>query len=460
MFSKKSLAVGLVAALGTSTALAAFDLDLATQTGTKFALETLDSGDATTIGSTSYPNITNAGNALDVEATIGVGVSNGQSLFVRYDLTNAVFGAAPTFTTATASNSAVQGGTAGASFVIFQITASSDIGQTQTTTMAAGKYASTDVSMPIGVTMNVYETLTQATSSGTALVTKTSKSGASLVTYATGLKLTAAGATSANIADVENGFKKFTATAISTSRALIGSSVLAADTTVLSADDGLAVAIGDMINTATSKATISGDFSGTKNKPGIDAATNCATQTALTANTAKNGATALTVAAANAKPNLCFEADAAASEVIPKGDYTVAYTLVAAATTRTNQTTSLSGTIGTIAHNGTTVELPYLTTFEDYNQRLIMVNRSATAADYTVSAFQAEDGTTATAGTMASGSIPAGGTAVVKVTDIVTLTGNTRTAATLNVVAPSAKISVATTQVNKSDGGTDTISLQ
>ena len=47
-----------------------------------------------------------------------------------------------------------------------------------------------------------------------------------------------------------------------------------------------------------------------------------------------------------------------------------------------------------------------------------------------------------------------------RATDIVSLTGRTRTAATLIVVAPAANIDVATNQVNLDDGSTDTVVLQ
>ena len=462
MFHKKSIAVGLVAALGTSTALAAFDLDSATQTANTFALETLDSGDSTTVATTAYPNVNdNGANDLDVTALLGVGVANTEDLFIRYDLTNGVFGAAPTFTTANATATIAQGGTAGAGFVIFQVSATADIPQTQTTALGVTSIAGTSVPSGVTVEMNVFETLTQATSAGTPLVSKTATSGASLVAYASGLTLTAAAATTGNTADVESDFKNFVATgtnaAISATVAEIGSSTLAA-ASLLNAANGAAVAIGDMINTATSTAVVSGDFSIATHTIGYSAnCANAATITGFVPNTDGDGAAAVTVAALNAGANICYTADGTVA--IPEGEYPIAYTLVAAATTRTNQTTSLSGTAGEILHNGTTVQLPYLTTFEDYNQRIVMVNRSATEAAYNIPTFQTEDGVTATGGTAASGTIPAGGTLVVKVSDVVSLSGGTRAAATLNIVAPEARISVATTQVNLDDASTDTIKL-
>lgn len=460
MFLKKSLAVGLVAALGTSTALATFDLDSATETGVSFALETLDSAAATTVGTVVTPNVVNAGSALDVVALIGIGIANTEDVFIRYDISNGVFGAAPTLVVPTSTSSIVQGGTAAASFVIFQVAATAAVAQAAVTTMAAASYASTSSASPTSVSMAVYETLTQATSQGDSLVSKAS--GASMINYASGLTSTIAAASSNNVADVEAGFATFATGAISGSLALIGSASVTASATALDAGDGLAVALGDMINAGTSTATVSGDFSVATQSLGLDSNVNCATAlAALTANTAKDGATAVTVTALNATPNLCYTVGGTnGTTAIPEGDYTVALAFVSNSTTAVSPTASASGTMGTIAHNGTTVQLPYLTTFSDYNQRLVMVNRGSSDAAYTVSAFQTEASTTAAAGTAATGTIPAGGSMVVKVTDVVTLTGGTRSAGTVNIVAASGNISVATTQVNLSDGGTDTISLQ
>ena len=113
-------------------------------------------------------------------------------------------------------------------------------------------------------------------------------------------------------------------------------------------------------------------------------------------------------------------------------------------------------TIGSIERNGTTVRLPYLTTFEGYNQRLIIVNRSGVEADYELT-FTTEAGTEATPGHMAEGKVAAGSTLVIPIGNAVTMTGRSRTSATLAVVAPNHLVDVATTVVNIEDGSTDTI---
>ena len=119
------------------------------------------------------------------------------------------------------------------------------------------------------------------------------------------------------------------------------------------------------------------------------------------------------------------------------------------------------GTIGDIKRNGTTVKLTYLTISSKYNQRLIIVNDSASEAEYSISGFSAEEGVMVEALDEASGTIMAGQTKVIRVENIVDISHPTlnykRTAATLSINADSDDVQVATTQVNLSDSSTDTV---
>lgn len=114
--------------------------------------------------------------------------------------------------------------------------------------------------------------------------------------------------------------------------------------------------------------------------------------------------------------------------------------------------------VGVIVRNGATVHLAYLTVAEGYNQRIVITNRSMVQAEYELSGFYAEDGTRAVAGPAASGTVGAGASVVLRTRDAVVLTGaRSRTAATLTVTAPASLVDVATTQVNRADGSTDTV---
>jgi hypothetical protein len=100
-----------------------------------------------------------------------------------------------------------------------------------------------------------------------------------------------------------------------------------------------------------------------------------------------------------------------------------------------------------------------MTTFADYNQRLVLVNRGSADVTYAVT-FTPETGVTATAGSAATGTLKANSTTIVKATDLVTITGSSRTAATVAIVSAAANIDAATTSVNLSDKSTDTVKLK
>ena len=120
-----------------------------------------------------------------------------------------------------------------------------------------------------------------------------------------------------------------------------------------------------------------------------------------------------------------------------------------------------SGTydLGKIERDGTTYHIPYLTTFDGYNQRIAVVNRSGRTVDYVFTDFMAEDGNTVTGGEAHSGTFSPGQT-VLMATDIVTIEGGARAAANLTIVADPSVISAATQTVNLGSRGTDTVYLQ
>ena len=114
--------------------------------------------------------------------------------------------------------------------------------------------------------------------------------------------------------------------------------------------------------------------------------------------------------------------------------------------------------LGSIMRDGTTVRIPYLTTFPAYNQRIVIRNRGG-AAMYQM-AFHTEDGATASPGADAEGMLPADSVTYLSMKhgDVVTLTDTFRVAATLTVVSESRLIDVTVSQTND-NGGTDTVVL-
>jgi hypothetical protein len=114
-------------------------------------------------------------------------------------------------------------------------------------------------------------------------------------------------------------------------------------------------------------------------------------------------------------------------------------------------------TLGRITRDGTTVRLPYLTTHEKFAQRLYIVNRGA-ATVYEMD-FQEGD----TPGAKASGMLEAnsrtiivvGGTATEDA--VVTIGEGGSTSGSLIIEAEPHLIDVATVQVSRADGSTDTV---
>ena len=123
------------------------------------------------------------------------------------------------------------------------------------------------------------------------------------------------------------------------------------------------------------------------------------------------------------------------------------------------------GMLASIDRDGAEVHIPYLTTYDKHNQRLIIVNRGTRAAAITSFQFTTEDGTevelTPTvqramdAGLLA---VPGNSTFVARMDETLNITGNSRrVSASLSFAATVGALSVATTQVNFSDGSTDTV---
>lgn len=115
-------------------------------------------------------------------------------------------------------------------------------------------------------------------------------------------------------------------------------------------------------------------------------------------------------------------------------------------------------TMGRITRDGTSMYVPWLTTDDRYNQRIVLWNRSSRAAGYALT-FTTEDGVTATAGADAAGTLAANSRTVLSMRndDVVTLAGGNRTSATIMVVAPSGLVEASTVTLNRQDGSTDTV---
>ena len=119
--------------------------------------------------------------------------------------------------------------------------------------------------------------------------------------------------------------------------------------------------------------------------------------------------------------------------------------------------------VGEIRHSGSTFHIPFITTFEGYNNRIFIVNRSTRGAKYFMS-FTAEGGVSVTAkdgmSVKQQGDVGAQSTTVIRILDLVDIEGGSRASATIVVDAPPQDIDVMSQVVNKSDGSLSTVNYE
>ncbi len=155
---------------------------------------------------------------------------------------------------------------------------------------------------------------------------------------------------------------------------------------------------------------------------------------------------------------LCVTVRADNAERIPEGQYMGDVTFGATDLARPFPPMGAEDLVlGEIKHDGTTVNIPFLTSYDGYVQRLVIVNRNKQDVAYTLT-FHTEGDGTADPG-MVEGMLDGGQTTVIKVADEVTFTSPTRGSGTLDIVSTSAMVDVATTMVNETDQSTNTVVL-
>jgi hypothetical protein len=455
MINKKILALAIATAFSTTT-FAAIDLDgagtVASPINTvKVATETYTSGALDTNG---FLTLTMAA-LLDADVIAGFTVNIGTSKYVRFDLVNGKFSGIPALLSSNVggafSATVSAGGAVNDTYVIFEISDTVDIVSADVFTLnvaglkvKAGTTATLQYRMfnsaPGAVNQTALDVLKDSTAK--AAVTFGSAVDASKITIADTAEAT-----------VASGFKAFTventpltanyATAtiarvgeLSVANALVAGSVTPA---------GVTVAVGDVFD-ASQTVTFKGDFSVGAWSTSTDNV--CTTLTPRTPNTAKTEIAIATFDATAADIYLCVTVNGTTNIIQKSGS---AYTVTLA-------DDAITANMGTITYDTTSVSVPYLTTYSDYNQRIYLINSGSVAAPYTTT-FRSEAGVTTTAGTAATGTIPANSVLSIKASDLVTLTGKTRTSATFEVEAVDTAIQATSQSVNLSNGTTDTVSL-
>jgi len=413
--------------------------------------------------------ITNNANALDLVTPAGFTVGQGTTKYVRVDVVGGAFGAIPALTTAgdatTApsdfSASISQGGTAGDSFVVFEITdPTEDILVTDVLTIAAASYIVTTPGSTLTLQYAMYETGAGAVNKlendllysdeEAAITFDTALAGE----FSTGKTITATVASGfTSYKDGDSGATDNNVDQVGLLAEINTASLIKANTSFVKTD-GSAFVANDLLSdsdtatatTFTQDVTFVGDFS--FGDWALTSGTTCgANSTSLAVAADKASATAADVDLASAQTYVLCNTLTVDEDVAQKGSYTVELEL-----------DSYSDGAGTVVYDTVSIEVPYISTFADYNQRVYIINNGSSDAFYTMS-FTSEDGVTATPKAAATGTAKAGEVLMLKTTDIVELTGKTRTSAVIEIEAVDSAVSAATQTVNLSDGSTDTTVL-
>ena len=152
---------------------------------------------------------------------------------------------------------------------------------------------------------------------------------------------------------------------------------------------------------------------------------------------------------------LCYAVTGA--RAIPAGAYAASVTLTPVAGVTLETVPSIP--VGAIAHNGTQISTPWFTIFPGYTSRFVLTNSGSTDAPYTTAVIT-ESGVTATAGSNASGTVPAGHTLVIDANTVTSaFSAGSRGSVTFNIAAPPQNIMGEYQTFNQSNGSVDTYKL-
>jgi len=461
MINKKILAASIAATFAFNANAAPIDLN----TGSTALTYSQES-----IASSSDTIAANA--AIDFKVNAGVNLALATNYAVRIKLTNATYAADATGVVATMaahsggtntpiidSAPVVGGGDVGNDFAVFNVLTGDTTGEQILSANeftfvlgAASGLILDDAEESVTFEYSIYniEDLTNALNGKGEPLASTSLTA---IIVGSGVDASGSVTTVKNTALVAKGFKEFKAssTVAAGTTASMGRIELIAttgDDVVLAADSTDALAAD--VYTASAEATVTGDFSfGTWF---MSAADTCLTTPSvgntLVIDVAKTSATVPSLNYVTGQ-SLCVTVDGVAVVDRNSTGYTI----------ETDENNDFTATVGSVVYDTTNITIPYLTSFSGYNQRVYILNNGTADAKYSTT-FQTEDGTTATAGTAAIGTVPAKTLMVIKASDMVTFAGTTRGAAVIEIEAGSTNVEATTQTVTLADGSTDTVVLK
>lgn len=446
---KSYMVAAALAATVSSNALAAIDLD-ANSGSITVANETFTTADYQTTPTADTLEVTNAANILDMTVEQGFIVQDNSEGYVRVEFTNAyITGAGVAITSAgVATLTQAASGADGDQLVIYLIDnqGGADDGATTVLTIAPPTLDILPGTVAT-VTYSFHSDEVDAVNNTNALKTVT-RTITEFADASTGQISTDATCT----ATVASEFLGFAVTGGGISATLCELGTIGA-TSVLNGSityyepDGTAVVAADIVDN-DQLLTITGDVSfGTFE---LDSDANCnndaTNETAVVADAGGTFGTVANFDITAADYNLCLIVSG--TESILKSTYTANVA-----------DDGITDDTGAIEYDTIAVELPFVTVFADYNQRIYLINNSNADASYTTS-FETEDGVTATAGTGATGTVDANSVLMIKAVDFVSFDVGNRGAAIIEVELREEDFQGTTQIVNTANGGTtDTFNL-
>ena len=445
--ARASMVAGVAAMLLGFAGLAKAQLDLTPATGVSatkvmFAKEALLTNATTTVDGVKYYNVTNASSALDI--TLDRRILAGA--FYRVTLENMVFLAAAT--PAGEDSAKIAGGAANDNFIVFSTGTGTVV--TSDITIAATTFGVLP-DKPGNITMKMYRDTFDALADTNAIDNLGGTlSGA--VTVVDGLS--EKGTPGSAMASAESEFTQLAGDADTTQ---VGRLRITGDLTARIAAGTVPTNVGDLLSTTDPIiVTFKGDFS--VGDWSLNTMADCSGATGdanvLASSVGDDGDMEDAKLTPTAQPDgdtnvdwyLCLKVDEDNDMPLPTEAFTatVKYAALANALGRDEQTV----TVGSIGRDGTTVHIPYLTTYDGYNHRVTLTNRSTRNTTYRMS-FRPEVGVTATPRDMASGMLMAGETKTLRAQDVVTLENGSRTHATVTMPIAPSNVDVSTTLVNQ-----------
>jgi hypothetical protein len=451
-----ALAIGALVGGGAFAAVTTV-VDLNAGTGAKSYAKELVYNDATPLVGFGGAETSAADGRLNFAVKAGFGISTATTRYIRIDLTNATFDAAPGTTLGTnidvgtltgAGGSTVviaAGGTAGDSYVIYQVTtgAGESVSQTDLVNIAVPALRVTSTGSAVKATYTLHETGTSAqTGTGGNAVLTTAKTG-DIATFATGVDYSIL-TKPTTTASVEQSFKQFKTGGgyVAADKAILGTVTLKAKTAVLE-HDGSNVDWNDLVAAGT-KLVVAGDLSvragaddAAKKQSVFISTTNNACTSSINSNTvpSASGAEIVTDTTEITDKAICYVVDG--TSAIPTADYTLALDVTAASGTSTADVAAAA--FGSINRDGTELHAPFATIYSGTGNRAVLTSTHTADAAVEASVIT-EDGVTCNAGT-SSFTLKAGKQLFINSSDVCpSLSAGTRFSLKLVIAAPNSKI--------------------